>query len=320
MTQETPPGPTFGERIRGAFSAFFRGLIRLIAILAVLAAIAFLIYILPRLNLITADKTGQEQALLQEIYAQQTASSEQVGRLRERVQALELRSDSDKQVLDEINAELENAAKAQQDQLEALTSTQTATLGELEQINAALEGLDQKISRLMNALNQTSSDLENLNTQVADLDSQLAASESPLAEFQRELILVKAMEMLTRSRVYLVQNNAGLAKNEVQAARDLLANMSVPEYQQAALGAMLTRLDQALFNLPDAPILAAEDLEVAWQLLRAGLPQPASMTSTAEKSMLTQEATATPAPASQTTSEITSTEAPETTPTPTPTP
>ena len=307
MTQETTPGPSFGDRMRSA-------------ILVVLAAIAFLIYLLPRLNLITADNTQQEQVRLQEMDAQQTVSSEQVDRLRERVHALELRSDTDKQALDEINAELENAAKAQQDQLDALTSTQTAAIEQLEKINAALEGLDQKINRLVNMLNQTSSNLEDLDTQVADLNSQLTASESPLAAFQRELVLIKAMEMLTRSRVYLVQNNVGLAKDEVQAARDLLAGLAVPEYQQAALEAMLTRLDLALASLPDSPILAAEDLEIAWQLLRAGLPQPASITATAEKSALMEEATATPTPSPQATSEVTPTDTPEATPTPSPTP
>lgn len=320
MTQETIPGPSFGDRMRSAIAAFFRGLIRLVAILVVLAAIAFLIYLLPRLNLITADNTQQEQVRLQELDAQQTASSEQVDRLRERVHALELRSDTDKQALDEINAELENAAKAQQDQLDALTSTQTSAIEQLEQINAALEDLDQKINRLVNMLNQTSINLENLDTQVADLNSQLTASESPLAAFQRELVLIKAMEMLTRSRVYLVQNNVGLAKDEVQAARDLLAGLAVPEYQQATLEAMLTRLDLALASLPDSPILAAEDLEVAWQLLRAGLPQPASITATAEYSTLTEETTATPTPSPQATSEVTPTDTPEATPTPSPTP
>jgi hypothetical protein len=35
---------------------------------------------------------------------------------------------------------------------------------------------------------------------------------------------------------------------------------------------MINQLDLALDKLPDTPILAAQDLEIAWQLLKTGLP------------------------------------------------
>jgi hypothetical protein len=50
----------------------------------------------------------------------------------------------------------------------------------------------------------------------------------------------------------------------------------VADYQQATLDEIIQRLDLALEYLPQTPILAAEDLEVAWQLLKIGLPESPS--------------------------------------------
>ena len=127
---------------------------------------------------------------------------------------------------------------------------------------------------------------------------------------------MKAMEMLTRGRLYLVQNNLGLAQNEVQAARDVLAGLVAPDYQQAALNAMIIRLDLALANLPGAPVLAAEDLEIAWQLLRAGLPSEGAAATAERPALSTEAVTPLATQASETTA--TPTDAPEATPTPTP--
>lgn len=323
MTAQTSPKNTFGHRMRSAIAAFMRGLIRLVAILVVVAAVIALVYILPRLNHAASAENQMEREQMQEMYAQQTELSQQMERqldsLRQRVQALELRSDSDKQALDEIQAELEKAARDQQNQIEALSSTQYAASQDLAQINAALENLDQRINRLINALNQTSSDLKTLDEQVSAIDERLSSSEAPLVIMQRELVQIKAMEILTRSRLYLVQNNFGLAKDEIRAARHLLASLAVPDYQQAALAAIIERLDLASANLPDSPILAAEDLEIAWQLLRGGLPQAANLTATAAvtaDSSLQNETTPTPTPSIEPTPQS----SPEATPTPTPTP
>jgi hypothetical protein len=126
-------------------------------------------------------------------------------------------------------------------------------------------------------------------------------------------VLIKAMEMLTRSRVYLVQSNLGLAKDEILAARELLAEMSVPEYQQTALAAIIDQLDLAAQNLPDFPILASENLEVAWQLLRSGLPTESEASAALESPL---EATAPAEPATEATP--TPTVSPEATSTPKP--
>ena len=39
------------------------------------------------------------------------------------------------------------------------------------------------------------------------------------------------------------------------------------------LNAVVQRLDMALSNLPDFPVAASDDLDIAWQILLSGLPQ-----------------------------------------------
>jgi hypothetical protein len=67
--------------------------------------------------------------------------------------------------------------------------------------------------------------------------------------------------------------------------------LSVPEYQIEAKELIIAHLDMALENLPEAPILAAEDLEIAWQLLKQGLPDEPPLEAETET-----EGTPTPGP------------------------
>ena len=66
--------------------------------------------------------------------------------------------------------------------------------------------------------------------------------------------LVKAMELLTRARLVLVQNNLGLAQFDIQAGRKILANLQVeaPAHQTEQIARIVARLDAALDNLPAA--------------------------------------------------------------------
>jgi hypothetical protein len=119
---------------------------------------------------------------------------------------------------------------------------------------------------------QTVDDIDALSVTVKD--------EAPLVTVRTEVHLLKAMELLTRARLQLAQDNPGAAKTEVQEARNLLLNLgaTLPEDQQKALAAIVQRLELGLANLPDAPRLAADDLEVAWQLLVKGLPAQSTTT------------------------------------------
>ncbi len=94
------------------------------------------------------------------------------------------------------------------------------------------------------------------------------------AELSRQIKLTRAIEILSRARLYLSQSNFGQARADVQSAYDLLAQLQteLAQEQQLPLNAVLARLNLALGNLPDFPVIAVDDLDIAWNLLINDLP------------------------------------------------
>jgi hypothetical protein len=88
----------------------------------------------------------------------------------------------------------------------------------------------------------------------------------------------------------------------VQATRDLLLTLQsdISTEKNATLQEVITRLDLALDNLPTFPVIAVDDVDIAWQLLVNGLPDlPASTSlpdSVNETPIPTEEVTPTTAP------------------------
>lgn len=144
-----------------------------------------------------------------------------------------------------------------------------------------------------------------LDSRLKNLEGADARRNESLAELTYQSDLLRVMELLSRARLFLYQSNFGLARTDVQVARDILAEMqsSAPESKQKDLNEALLRLDLALKNLPAFPVAASDDLDIAWQILLEGYPVAP---------------TATPTPVPTTTPEGTATPIPDITATPTP--
>jgi len=199
---------------------------------------------------------------------------------RNRLNGLELQSDLFKQTVDELRTQLAGLENAQQASHQAVQAGQASSderfaevAQSVEAVNQSLEELDGKLAELAAALSETQGDL-------LEVDDRLAGKEAPVVALRSELRLVMAMELLTRSQLFLAQDNLGLARREIQAARDLIANLQrqAPAQQIPALQAILVSLEGALESLPANPLLAAENLEIAWRLLQQGLPENATAT------------------------------------------
>jgi len=139
--------------------------------------------------------------------------------------------------LDEMNARI--------GVVESTIETQTASMAKLEEMQAALEV-----------------EISNQNN-------------SMLVTLKREVMLTRSIETVARARLFLSQSNFGLARDDVQTARDILAELLIdaPAYQVDSLNQIVMRLDFALSNLPAFPIIAVDDVDIAWQLMMMGLPQ-----------------------------------------------
>jgi predicted alternative tryptophan synthase beta-subunit len=76
------------------------------------------------------------------------------------------------------------------------------------------------------------------------------------------------MTMITKARLWLIQDNLGQAAEEISAVRELLANSVVDmNVVDEELVQIIERLDLALVDVRTSPIVAADELEIAWKLL-----------------------------------------------------
>lgn len=123
---------------------------------------------------------------------------------------------------------------------------------------------------------------------------------SVMRELQREIKLTRSVEFLSRARLFLSMSNFGLAKTDIQSARDQLAELQAdePEYRTEAIKQALIRLDLALGNLPDFPVIAVGDVDIAMQYLMGesavALPTEAAATQTPSAPQSTVTPTPTP--------------------------
>ena len=232
---------------------FLGFLFRLFLALALLAVIGAGLYFgLPLLYERYILPVQENTAELQQLRSQQVQSEQAVADLQTRLIALETQQAAQAESLTLLDGRLGDA----EEQIAAHTETLTG----LEKMQAALESKNDETS----------------------------------AELKRQVDLLKAMELLSRARLYMYQSNFGLAKQDVQTARDLLARMGpdAPDALAADLDAVLLRLDLTLTNLPGFPVAASDDLDIAWQILMGGVPQP-QPTASATPAL---EVTSTPTP------------------------
>jgi len=324
----SPQKPSFGRRIALAIKALLRAVLLVLISLVLVAALVLAgSQLLGRENFLqNVDKnTSQIHALSIRQEQDNELLNQRVSDLIVRLDALEIQSDTDKQSIADLQAQLTTAEEALQEQatsLENVSALQvaldeygaalTALETWLEDYDANLEGLQSEVDTLSQSTEADRAEIQALSEKLYTQDT--------LVTLRHELELLKAMELITRARVSIGQNNIGLAQDDLRFARELLTALiaEVPEYQAAALADIILRLELAEQNLVEAPNLVDQDLEVAWQLLLPGLlshdsADDATPTPTVTPT-LESEAEATPAPTPTPRVEA------DATPTPTPTP
>ncbi|MBL8101021.1 MAG: helix-hairpin-helix domain-containing protein [Anaerolineales bacterium] len=161
----------------------------------------------------------------------------------------------------------------------------TAQINKLEAevslLQTQLEEMNTHVTALETSVEGYSASIQKLQGMQAELDTQLQKNNDKiLLDLKHEVMMTRALDILARARLYLAQSNFGLAKIDVQSARDLLAELQA-ETNDDLLLLVLSRLDLTLGNLPDFPVVAAGDLEIAWQILMSGeAPAKATFTPT----------------------------------------
>jgi hypothetical protein len=161
---------------------------------------------------------------------------------------------------------------AQLSEVAALQKADSARLEEeIATLQARVTDLESRADAVDQALAAQSETLANLAAMQTELDQTLNA------ELTYQVNLLRAVNYLSRCRLYLSQSNFGLAREDALSARNLLSQMqpAVPAGQAYALNEAINRLDIALSNLPAYPVVAVYDIDIAWQYLADGLNETA---------------------------------------------
>ncbi len=173
---------------------------------------------------------------------------------------------------------VENNA-AQLSQVAAQQSNDTQRLSdEIVTLQVRVATLEARADALDSAIAAHDETLANLAALQSKLEQALSDQGASLnAELTYQVDLLRVVNYLSRSRLYLSQSNFGLARADALSARELLSGLqgSAPAEQAYALNEALNRLDLALSNLPAYPAVAVYDIDIAWQYLADGLSETA---------------------------------------------
>ena len=156
----------------------------------------------------------------------------------------------------------------------------TARIREIETgmttLQTQLNEMNTRVDTIEKTIEAHTAAIAKLDKMQATLEEETTAqSNSVMIALKREIMFTRTIETLSRARLFLSQSNFGLAKTDVQSARNILAKLLIdaPPYQIIALNQIIMRLDLALGNLPAFPVIAVDDVDIAWQLMIMGLPE-----------------------------------------------
>lgn len=167
--------------------------------------------------------------------------------------------------IEEINGMLEGSLAEQRESIAELTAqvvTIDAVVIELEEGAKNFVTMEGRLDMVDDVLQEFGSDLEGFSVKLEETDT-------PSAKLSRQLQLIKAMELITRARFWFIQDNLGKARDDIQSAKEVveLVQSDGAESEVEILAGIVERLDQALLAVELTPIVAADDLEIVWQLL-----------------------------------------------------
>ena len=231
---EAPPGAPSGPSFGERVGRFFRFLFRLISLVILLSLLSLALYLLlPWLYQTFVRPVEQNTAQVRELQTRQAQLEQDVADLQTKLGTFESVQNGHDGSLTKLDQRVS--------QIETETAARTRSLTELEEMLTKIQ----------------------------------AQNDATSAELERQIKLLKGMELLSRARLFMYQSNFGLAEQDIQIARDLLATLQpgAPQPLARELEAVIQRLDMALSNLPDFPVAASDDLDIAWQILLSGLPQ-----------------------------------------------
>jgi hypothetical protein len=183
--------------------------------------------------------------------------------------------------------------------LSALRDRMTEMQTRLEDAVARQAALDARLGSVEEHLAGHERRLASLDAITGELAVADASTRESIA---REVSVLKAMELMSRARLFLYESNFGLAARDLSEARDLLGSLpaGTSSADATAIATAVDRLDRTLAALPDFPVVASDDLDIAWQALLGNVAPTPRPSATPEPSATTEPALdASPGPSAE---------------------
>ena len=162
-------------------------------------------------------------------------------------------------------------------ELQARTASQAEELASIAAQIARLKNLIEEqenaldeIEQLREGLDQMEANLVLTGEQLEELQVQVEAGDLPVERVEQNLQLMRVMNLMTRARLWIEQDNFGLADDDLQVALEIMQVLTEGEAgasETDLLPQISDHLTLALEVVRSNPGLAEEELEIAWKLL-----------------------------------------------------
>ncbi len=280
----TPARPGFGRRLAIVFGRLLKALFKVALVIGLIAGVGYISYLIIQelqrsFGIVNEQVNFNRQKVLEighdlgqlenDLAAANAAQDARLAGLESYVQTT-LADDLARQ--DEMLAALDlqlsgllTQTQVMGSQITALNDGAVALQGDINENNGRLDTLGGEIDTLTNNTNDLTNQVTELQTAVADLPLE------DIEQMRQVVTLFRVWEMVTRARLRLVENNAGLAANDTALAlatvEAIIAHENTHPDLQPSLALVQARLTLANAYLPANPELAALDLENAWREL-----------------------------------------------------
>jgi chromosome segregation ATPase len=220
---------------------------------------------------LTTERAAQESQL--------DTLEEEVSTLDAEVAAMTEQLSADLEHQQEVLAQLET-------ELTGLVASANVITENVDNLSAGVIALQGDVNENIAAVDELGGNVDELGTNVTDLNQEFGSLETEVmgvsgeamtavTELGQAVTLFRAWEMVYRARLRLLEQNAGLARQDVAVAQALLTMLVENSGGEPGetLAAVQQRLDLASAGLPTDPDTAVRDLESAWEMLDAILAE-----------------------------------------------
>jgi SMC interacting uncharacterized protein involved in chromosome segregation len=127
------------------------------------------------------------------------------------------------------------------------------------------------VTELNAGLEQLEKDLTSTDEQLQELQATVESDELPAEQVTVNLQLMRVMNLMTRARLWIEQDNFGLASEDLQTALEIMQPLASKEsnddQSQDQLQQITDQLTLVIETVRSNPVLAEEEMEIAWKLL-----------------------------------------------------